>query len=145
MVRIILIVIIRKIRIISIYFLKFRIFTVISIHFVKFKIFTLISIPFINFRINTSISIHIARKLKILRVHILWLFCWLFAYNSLKLYNTRMHIGIQIYYRENKIYMSRYIKLNLDKTVKFIFWKRGFKGLFSAKHEVAICRIQPSY
>ena len=67
-------------------------------HFVKLQIFTLISIRFTNFWISTSISIHITRKLKILRVQILWLlypnhhmrncqirklFSWFFAYNSL--------------------------------------------------------------
>ena len=54
-------------------FLKFRIFQLISIHFVRFRIFSLISISFINIRINTSISVQINRKMKILRVRILWI------------------------------------------------------------------------
>ena len=73
MIRLISILTIRILTLISIHFVKFRIFTPISIRFVKFRIFTLISIRFVNFRINTSISIHITRKLKILRLRILWL------------------------------------------------------------------------
>ena len=132
MVRLILIII-RKIRIISIYFVKFLIFTVISIHFVKFQIFNLISIRFINFQIITSISIHIARKLKILRVHMLWL---LYPnYNIKKFYVRKLfcwHITPLNFTKQESIlgyrftvmrtrYTSRYIKLNLVKPDKFAF------------------------
>ena len=77
----------------SIHFVNFRIFTQISIHFVKFRIFTLISIRFLKFRINTSTSIHITRKLKTLHSRISWL-------------------------------------LYINKVDKFIFQKRGLKALF---------------
>ena len=110
MIRLISILTIGIIRLISIHFVKFWVFSPIWIHFVKLQIFTLISIRFINIRINTSISIYVTRKFKILRVHILWLhysnyrirnynirkpFSWLFAYNSPRPHDTRMHIEIQ--------------------------------------------------
>ena len=59
-------------RLISI--LTIGIIRLISIYFVKFQIFTLISIYFINFQINTSILIHHSRKPKIVRMNVLWLF-----------------------------------------------------------------------
>ena len=59
MIRQISVLTIRIMRIISIQFVKLRIFTLISIHFVvKFRILTPTSIHFVKFRIFSLISIH---------------------------------------------------------------------------------------
>ena len=101
-----------------------RITRLISIHFVKFRIFTQISISFINFRINTSISIHIRK------CHIRKFFGWLFAYNSLKPHNTGMHTGIQnLLSWEQNIHVSPY-KTYLDDLDKFIFLKKRIESSF---------------
>ena len=89
---------------ISINFVNFKIFTQISIYFAKFRLFTLIPIHFINFRINTSISIHIIRKLEILHVRTLWL-------------------------------------LYLDKHDKFFYSKKSIESSLFANYWAAISRI----
>ena len=114
-----------------------------SIHFVRFWIFTLISVRFINLQITTSISIHITRN---------WKFCAHAFYGNsilshkklpykktlisfldktlLNLTTQECILGYRIYHRENGIYMSRYMRLILISLISSLFRKKDWKFFF---------------
>ena len=143
MVRLISVLTIQIIRLISIHFVKFRIFPLISIHFVKFRIFPLISIHFVKFWIVTATSIHFVNFRIFTQISIHFVKFRIFTLISIRFINFRINTSTSIHINwKSKILHLRILwPLYINKLDKFIFQKRGLKAHFSGSHWPAICRI----